>query len=110
MSELTLGQKLNEELTYSKKNVYEQCDEEKLEKIMKYAEGYKKYLDAAKTEREAVKVTVELAEVNGYTEYKFGDALKVGDKKYYNNRNKSLYLFKIIFLLYSDNLSRQDTI
>ena len=95
MSELTTGQKLNEELTYSKKNVYEQCDEEKLSKIMEYAEGYKKYLDVAKTEREAVKATIELAIANGYTEYKFGEALKTGDKKYYNNRNKSLYLFKI---------------
>ena len=85
MSELTSGQELNTELTFTKKSVYEQCDEEKLEKIMKYAEGYKKYIDEAKTEREAVEASIKIAEANGYTEYSFGDKLKKGDKKYFNN-------------------------
>ena len=95
MSELTAGQKLNEELTFSKKNVYELSDEEKTATIMSYAEGYKKFLDAAKTERESVKEAIKMAEANGYSEYCFGDLLKVGDKKYFNNRNKSIYLFRI---------------
>lgn len=95
MSELTNGQKLNEELTFTKKSVYEQCTEEKLAKIMDYAEGYKKYIDSAKTEREAVRASIEMAKVNGYKEYHLGDKLKRGDKRYFNNRDKSLYLFKV---------------
>ncbi len=95
MSELTIGQKLNEELSFTKKSVYEQSSEEKIAKMMSYADEYKKFLDVAKTEREAVKESIKMAEANGYTEYSFGDALKVGDKKYFNNRNKCVYLFKI---------------
>ena len=37
MSELTRGQQLKEELSYTKKSVYEQIDENKLAKIMDYA-------------------------------------------------------------------------
>ena len=95
MSEMTVGQELNNELTFTKKSVYEQCTEAKLEKIMQYAEGYKKYIDEAKTEREAVEASIKIAERNGYTEYHFGDKLQAGDKKYFNNRGKSFYLFKI---------------
>jgi aspartyl aminopeptidase len=95
MSELTRGQQLKEELSYTKKSVYEQIDENKLAKIMDYAEGYKKFLDTAKTERESVKEAIRMLEGAGYSEYKFGDRLVPGDKKYYNNRNKGLFAFKI---------------
>ena len=95
MSELTRGQQLKEELSYTKKSVYEQIDETKLGKIMDYAEGYKKFLDTAKTERESVKEAIRMLESAGYSEYKFGDRLVFGDKKYYNNRNKGLFAFKI---------------
>ena len=53
------------------------------------------YLDAAKTEREAVTESIALAKANGYTEYFLGDTVKVGDKKYYNNGGKSLILFRV---------------
>lgn len=82
-------------LTYSRKNIYKDCDEAEMKEIFDYAEGYKKFLDKSKTEREAVKYLVEEAEKNGYTPYKFGDKLVSGDKKYYNNRNKNLYLMRI---------------
>ena len=41
------------ELAYKRTNVYEKADEKLLAKIFDYAEKYKKYLDAGKTEREA---------------------------------------------------------
>ncbi|MBR1747143.1 MAG: aminopeptidase [Clostridia bacterium] len=81
-------------LTYSRKNVYADADEAKLKKIFDYAEGYKAYLDDAKTEREAVKAGIAIAEKNGYKEYTLGDKINSGDKLYYNNRGKSLFLFK----------------
>lgn len=89
------GQKLQEELSYKKKNYYEQADESEIKRIFDYAEGYKKFLDAAKTEREACAFAVREAEKHGFTRYEFGDKLKVGDKKYFVNRGKSAVLFRI---------------
>ena len=60
-----------------------------------YAEDYKKFLDAAKTEREAVAQAIKLATERGFSEYKLGDEVKIGDKLYYNNRGKNLFLFSI---------------
>ena len=95
MSEVSIGKEMLEKLSYKKKNVYEEASAEKIKDILAYAEGYMEYLDLAKTEREATAVSIKMAEKCGYTEYKFGDALKAGDKKYLNNRGKSLYLFKV---------------
>ncbi len=95
MDEKTRGQILSEELSYNKKNVFEAADEAKMKAIYDYAEGYRAFLDAAKTEREAVRRGIELAEAAGFSAYELGDALKPGDCRYYNNRDKGLFLFKI---------------
>ena len=87
--------KLSEKLGYKKKSVYELANAERISAAMSYAEGYKVYLDNAKTEREAVKESIALAEKFGYTEYKLGDKISSGDKKYYNNRGKNLFLFSV---------------
>ena len=91
----TEGQQKQEALSYKKKNYYETADKAELKKIFDYAEGYKRFLDAAKTEREACAVSVEMAQAKGFTEYHFGDKLKAGDKKYFINRNKSVVVFRI---------------
>ena len=85
----------NIELTYEKKTVYERCGKEITDKAYEYAEGYKKYLDLAKTEREAVTESIKMAEANGFKPFTFGTKLKSGDKYYYNNRGKNLFLFTI---------------
>ena len=54
MEEKTKEQLLDEKLQFTKKNVYEEATPGKLTSIFEYAEGYKCFLDAAKTEREAV--------------------------------------------------------
>ena len=95
MSEKSIGQEMLEKLSYKKKNVFEEATPEKVKAIYDYAEGYAKYLDAAKTEREAVMASIALAEKAGYTEYKLGEALKVGDKKYLNQHGKCLIIFKV---------------
>ena len=81
---------MQEKLSYKKKNIYEEATPEKVKAIYDYAEGYKKFLDNAKTEREATEAAIELAKAKGYTEYKFGDKLAAGDKKYLNQHGKSL--------------------
>ena len=95
MSEKTIGKEMFEKLSYKKKNVFEEANPEKIKAIYAYSDGYMQYLDKAKTEREAVEYSIELAAAKGYTEYKLGDKLAVGDKKYYNNHGKSLVLFTI---------------
>ena len=48
-------------LTYSKKSGWDGISEAKMKEIMNFAEGYKKFLTDAKTEREAVSTIFELA-------------------------------------------------
>ena len=84
---------LKEKLFYKKKNGFKDSAEGYREAVMSYAEGYKKFLDSAKTEREAVKQGIKMATEAGFTEYKLGDKIVAGGKYYLNNRDKSLYIF-----------------
>ena len=95
MAEKTQGQEMLEKLSYKRKNVFEEASSEKISRIYDYSVGYKKFLDDAKTEREATKAAIELVEKHGYTEYKLGQTLKVGDKKYFNNHGKCIFVFKV---------------
>ena len=83
------------ELAYKRTNVYEVADEKLMKEIFDYAEGYKTFIDEGKTEREACAFAVAMAKENGYTPFEFGKKLKAGDKVYYDNRGKNLYLIKI---------------
>ena len=89
------AQDMLEKLSYKKKNVFEQASADEIKEIFEYSKGYMKFLDDAKTEREAVIAAIALIEKQGYTEYKLGEKLSAGDKKYYNNNGKSLVMFKI---------------
>lgn len=55
-----------------------------------FCEGYKRYLDEGKTEREAVKVTVALLEKAGYVLFVPGKTYDAGSKVYYVNRGKAV--------------------
>ncbi len=83
------------ELAYKRTNVYEKADEKQLKAIFDYAEGYKVFLDEGKTEREACAWAKAEAIKNGYKPFAFGQKLQKGDKVYYDNRGKNLYLIKI---------------
>ncbi len=89
------AKELKAKLEYKNKSVFDIISDDELERSFAYAEAYKLFLDCAKTEREAVKYAVAMAEKKGYTEYHFGDELKVGGTYYYNNRGKMLILFKV---------------
>ena len=89
------AQEILDKLSYKKKNVFEVSSAEEIKMIYEYSKGYMKFLDDAKTEREATSVSIEMIEKKGYSEYKLGDKLSVGDKKYFNQLGKSLVAFKI---------------
>lgn len=82
------------DLTYKRQNIYALADESELKAISEYSEGYKKFLDNGKTERETVAQTVEMVENAGYKPYTLGDKINPGDKLYYNNRGKSLFILR----------------
>ena len=85
----------NQNLRYEKKTVYELAGATVVEEAYEYAKNYVKFLDAAKTEREAVVESVRIAEAAGYRAWNFGDPINVGDKLYYNNRGKNIFLMRI---------------
>ena len=82
-------------LLYSKDNFYEKSEASDISAAYDYCVGYCDYLDNSKTEREAVKTSVAMAEAQGYKPYSFGMKIKAGDKYYYNNRDRNLYLFRV---------------
>ncbi len=86
---------LKDKLTYKKTNAYEVMTDADKAEMEKYIKGYMTYLDACKTEREAVVYSIKLAKEKGFTEYNFGMKLEKGGKYYYNNRGKELILFTI---------------
>lgn len=85
---------LKEKLFYSKKNVFENASDD-AEAAYEYAKNYMHFLDAAKTERESVIESIKIAEAAGFKSYELGDKINVGDKLYYNNRGKNLFLFTV---------------
>ena len=85
---------LKEKLFYSKKNVFENASDD-AEAAYEYAKNYMHFLDAAKTERESVIESIKIAEAAGFKSYELGEKINVGDKLYYNNRGKNLFLFTV---------------
>ena len=93
--EKTREELLKEKLFYKKKNTFTAEEDGYKEASFNYSEGYKAFLDVSKTEREAVKKSIEMLLENGFCEYTLGDKIEKGGKYYYNNRGKSLYAFQI---------------
>ena len=60
--------------------------------IFEFAEGYKRFLNIAKTEREFVNETMKVVEAQGFINAEKLDSLKIGDKIYYLNRGKNIVL------------------
>ena len=90
----TEGQKLEEKLFFKPKHIAKDNPKD-IEKAMEFAEGYKTFLDHSKIERECVSYSVTLAEKAGYKPFSRGIKAKTGDKFYYVNRGKNLYLVTI---------------
>lgn len=77
------------------KTVWDKYNDEKLNELMNFSEGYKDYLTNGKTERECTKKAIEIAKSYGFKDISEYDSLKTGDKVYVNNRNKGLCAFII---------------
>lgn len=93
--EKTEAQKLKENLLFERKNGGLVFSKEEIKKVEEYCEGYKKFLDSSKTEREAVTTSIAMAEAKGFKEFVQGTKYKAGDKVYLNNRNRAA-IFAVI--------------
>lgn len=87
-----MEEKLSEKLMMKKEKGWLSRNDEEREQIFKFSDGYIHYLNIAKTEREAVIFAKVVAEKNGYRDINTIERLQPGDKVYYVNRDKSIYL------------------
>ncbi|HCW80029.1 MAG TPA: aminopeptidase, partial [Ruminococcaceae bacterium] len=85
-------EKLTKELLVSRRNGCQQVSDAVLKTADNYGEGYKKFMNTAKTERETVAYAVVKAEKAGFVPFEAGKKYKAGDKVYVNNRGKSMIL------------------
>lgn len=83
------AQALKDQLFLSRKHGGLQMSDAELAAAQDYCEGYKAFLNSAKTERETVTIAVEMAEKAGFVPFEIGKAYKPGDRIYYNNRGKA---------------------
>jgi len=86
---------LEKKLTLQKRNAWEVWDDKTKQSAFKFSEGYKKFLNQSKTEREAVAASIELAKQAGFKDMAGVKSLKAGDKVYAVNRGKNLFLAKV---------------
>ena len=79
--------------TYSrKKTVWQRLGAEERKVVTDYCEGYKAFLDVARTERLAASEIIRQAEAHGFVPVYSVKELAPGDKVYWNQKGKSVVL------------------
>lgn len=87
-----MEEELKEKLFNKKKVGWENLDTRRKEEIFNFCKDYMDFLNKAKTEREFVKEAKKIADLNGFKDLSEYDTLNAGDRVYFINRNKSMYL------------------
>lgn len=87
--EKTAGQKLAKEILYEAKHIWDAVPEAR-QAASEFCEDYKVFLNAAKTEREAVAEVERRALAAGYVPFEVGKVYAPGSKVYFNNREKAI--------------------
>ncbi|MDR0222838.1 MAG: aminopeptidase [Oscillospiraceae bacterium] len=83
---------LKEKLFFEKKNACKTMSGAEIKKADTFCEGYKAFLDAGKTEREACFETVKIAKKAGFSEFVPGEKYSAGARVYADNRGKAVML------------------
>lgn len=79
--------------TYSRtKSVWQRLSQEERAQVLSYCEGYKAFLDTARTERLAASEIIARAEAKGFRPVYDMKELRPGDKVYWNQKGKSVIL------------------
>lgn len=87
-----MSEELKEKLFDKKENGWKNMNDDEKQKVFEFSKGYINFLNISKTEREFIKNAKKLADENGFSDIMNFDTLKPGDKVYFINRNKSMYL------------------
>ena len=90
--EKTEGEVLKEKLFNNRKNGWEDLNEEERKEVFKFADEYMFYLNQAKTEKEIVNTSKDILLKNNFKDLKEVDSLKPGDKVFWVNRGRALYM------------------
>ena len=86
------SEELKQQLFKQEKCGWQGISEERKNEIFTYCDQYMQYLNHSKTEREIVKTSKQMAEEKGFKDLATIKTLKAGDKIYYINHEKSMYL------------------
>ena len=87
-----MEENLKDKLFTQKELGWNSITEREKEIIYTFSNGYMHFLNKSKIEREFVISAKEMAEQNGFRDINSYEFLKPGDKVYYINRDKSMYL------------------
>ena len=87
-----MEENLKEKLFAKKEDGWKTLNESEKIEAFDLSKKYMDFLNVAKTEREFIKHARKLADENGYRDIIEFDSLKPGDKIYFINREKSMYL------------------
>lgn len=91
-NEKSTAKELKEKLFLKRENAFLRMNDAELKKCDKFCEGYKDFLNKAKTEREAVVFIEREAKACGFVPFDKSKTYKAGDKVYYVNREKAVIL------------------
>lgn len=83
---------LKDRLFNKKESGWKMVDDTEKKNIFDFSKRYIDFLNVSKTEREFVKAAKKLADENGFKDIMEFESLKAGDKIYFINRDKSMYL------------------
>ena len=87
-----MSEELKKKLFNQKKDGWDNLKDNTKEEVFELSKNYINFLNKAKTEREFIKEARKLADANGYKDIIEFDKLNPGDKVYFVNRDKSMYL------------------
>ncbi|MCI8310035.1 MAG: aminopeptidase [Clostridia bacterium] len=90
--EKTEGEVLKEKLFNEKKSGWNDLSEEDTRQVFRFADEYMFYLNQAKTEKEIVHFSKEILLKNDFKDLNEVSTLNPGDKVFWVNRNRSLYI------------------
>ena len=92
MEEETGAAALKKQLFYEPKHAAKRMPKGEQLEADSFCEGYMRFLDLAKTEREAVSEVLLTARANGFRKFEEGVYYPPGSKIWYNNRGKAVIL------------------
>ncbi|MCL2311170.1 MAG: aminopeptidase, partial [Firmicutes bacterium] len=90
MSNNTDVKMLRNKLFFNHINIYSIVSDKELKYVESFAEDYKKFLNDAKTEREAISYFLKSANENGFEEFDVDKKYEPGSRVYRINREKSV--------------------